>query len=184
MRIPSSIENSGGKTPPLHSLLKYKNRIRIALYVTLIVYVYLEVRHFQWLVVAAANSEMSPLVQPGDSILLYRKSNGDYKPGDIIYCRAPGNDRHRFMEVIAANGGQVKIAAGKIFVNDQEKISPILPSHISRNYPELQPGQLFCVCNNQDTDARDSILEGAFAKNEFILGKVFYLPQSHKPVSP
>ena len=123
--------------------------------------------------------EMSPLIQPGQSVYIYSRSHVlDYKKGDLIWCRYGGVDRWRWAWVLGRGGEVFSIAEGRLLENGEPLPQKIkgLPKSLNRSFPPVPSGHFFLVHGDQSVEVDDSLLFGALDPNVLeVKGKVFFL---------
>jgi len=106
------------------------------------------------------SSSMSPGLQPGDYILVNAATYafGNPADGDVVVFRPPSDPSQIYIKRIAASPGErMRIAGGKLFVNDREVTQPYLDARQNRREDSrlvqervIPEGQYFMLGDNRD----------------------------------
>lgn len=168
-------------TAPLERWIrKYRVRVRFLFFALIILVIYFYQKPFQTFKITSEHYEMTPLITPGDSALLYKHDDWNYQVGDTILIKTKNNGSYRFMRIVAQDQGTVELKDGKLWIDGREDPHIDIPSKPSRVFPPLTTGQVFCVCNNQGTDVQDSLVSGVFDKSMDVKGKIFFVFKKSK----
>jgi len=126
------------------------------------------------------NISMLPTLQPGEFLLVDRISYRfkELEVGDIVVFHYPQNPREDYIKrIIGLPGDHVKVAMGKVYVNDQELTEPYLNAITAYEGDWDVPENAFFVLGDNRNQSFDSHSWG-FVPKENLIGKalVIYWP--------
>ena len=154
-------------------------RFRLVFIASLMVCLLWYFRSYSTIQVPEGCFEMSPLIEPGQSVYLYSRSHVlEYKKGDLVWYRYGVDDRWRWAWVLGRGGEVFSIVEGQLLEGGEPLPQKIkgLPKTLNRSFAPVPSGHFFLVHGDQSVDVEDSLLLGPFDPNELeVKGKVFFL---------
>jgi len=173
------------KTTSNNKIFKIGLKTRILFILAVLGYLCYSLSDYTRVVLTDQHVEMLPMIQPSQSLYLYNRPDGEYQSGDIVFAiTAENKPVPHLYRVLAVDGANVKIKGGILWLDNKKLILNgfHLPSNLDKEYDILKKNEYFLIHDNQNTDLNDSIMSGAFNKNEIeILGKLFfYWPKDEK----
>ena len=137
-----------------------------------------ELRPYSRLVVPEGHIEMTPAIQPGQTLYLYtHKKFNDYKKDDVVWYSSPKATRPRLGRIIAKEGDLLSVQQGQVFCNAQA-VKPLLqglPEKLNKAFPVLSQGEFMIVHDQQTAPVEDSLTLGALNEDSALIwGKLFF----------
>jgi hypothetical protein len=169
-----------------NSTFKIKPRHRLFFFLLLFVWVLWSLRPYSRMVCPEGHIELSPMVMPGQSLILYaRGSFSDYKKGDLVWYASPKNSPPRLGRLLASEGDVITVKEGQVFCGEQKcEFILGLPPSLNLDFPALKAGQVMVIHDQQSTPFEDSLTLGPLeATNTSILGKLFLFASPAEPSS-
>ena len=159
-------------------VFRFKLRHRLVMLGLLLLWVIWELQPYSRLVVPEGHIEMTPTVQPGQTLYLYSHKNfSSYQTGDVVWYSSPKTAAPRLGRIIAKTDDVVAVQQGQVLCNSQAVKPPLqgLPEQLNKVFPALSQGEIMIVHHQQTAPVEDSLTLGPLSEAQTaIWGKLFF----------